>query len=142
MNFLRIILPFRVIVVLVSFASPAWGQMGGGATYRPAQPTFSPWLNLYQKNGGALDNYHTFVLPDMQLRDTLRQQNTMIQEQGQGIRELSGQMTAAQQARVPAHPTGTGGVFMDYSHYYGLSGQASGQATRQRPAVRAPGRGR
>ncbi len=118
----------RVALALVAIAlgSQAIQAQGiPGATYRPSQPTFSPWLNLYQKNSGPLDNYHTYVRPEMQLRDTLRQQHTMLREQGEGILELSGQMEAVQHGRSPAHPTGAGSVFMDYGHYYDLKSPAS-----------------
>jgi hypothetical protein len=137
MRFLCCLIVLGVVAALpAAQEARAQGVPGGG--YQPTQPTFSPWMSLYQHNSGPLDNYHTFVRPQMQLQDTLRQQRTILQDQGEGIQELSGKMNAVQQGRSPAHPTGAGSVFMDYSHYYDASGSANRQrATVQRPTSRA-----
>jgi len=142
MSVLRRIAVLGIVSVAALNAQLGLAQGVPGASYRPAQPTFSPWLNLYQRNSGPLDNYHTFVRPEMQLRATLRQQRTMLQDQGEGLRELSGQVSAVQQSRAPAHPTGAGSVFMDYEHYYDFTGSANRpRSAIQRPTSRASTRG-
>jgi hypothetical protein len=116
----------------------ARGQGYSGSGYQPSTPTFSPWLNLYQRNAGPLDNYHTFVRPERQLQDTLRQQASAIQRQGEGIRGLTGQVNDLREGRSPAHPTGAGSVFMDYGHYYDWN---AGAAPTRPAAPRLPARG-
>jgi len=53
--------------ILLLSALPAYAQ-GYGAPYSP-YPAISPWMSLYQKQGGPLDPYHTFVQPQLQLLD-------------------------------------------------------------------------
>jgi len=79
----------------------------------------SPWLNLNRNDGGILDNYHTFVQPEIQLRKTLTQQKHQLQQQGTSIRALGQQMTDFKREST-ARPTGTGSVFMNYSHYFAV----------------------
>lgn len=118
---------FAAALVLsgASFGLPAvWAQAGPRASYQPSVPTLSTWFSLYQRNSGPLDNYHTFVRPERQLQDAMRQQSTAIQRQAEGIRGLTGQMSELRQGRSPAHPTGAGSIFMDYGHYYDLKTSA------------------
>ena len=42
-------------------------------------PALSPWLNLYQRQGGPVDNYHMYVQPNLQLQNTLQNQQMGIQ---------------------------------------------------------------
>jgi hypothetical protein len=106
------VLLFAAVGILHGSGPAAEAQM-----YQPPRPTISPWMYLFQRNAGPIGNYHSYVRPEMQLRDTLRQQNMRIQQQnaalqatGQQVQEIEGQRTI--------RPTGTGSVFMDYSHYY------------------------
>ena len=138
MNLLRCMAASTVVCAVALSVQPVRAQGAPGATYRPSAPTISSWMNLYQRNSGPLDNYHTFVRPERQLRDTLRQQSNSIQWQGEGIRGLTGQMNEFREGRSLAHPTGTGSVFMDYSHYYDQKAFA-GSARPSSP--RLPGRG-
>ncbi len=108
-------------------AGMACAQSAQSGLYQPAYPTLSPWLNLYQRNTGPLDPYHMYVRPEMQLRDTLRRQDTRIQQQGVGIGRLKGQVSELEKGG-PLRPTGTGSVFMDYSHYYDLEGGPAGHS--------------
>jgi hypothetical protein len=103
-------------------------------------PTFSPWFGLYQRNGGPLDNYHTFVRPKIELANTLQGQQAAIQRNTAGINSL-GQDVQQLQEPGTVRPTGTGSVFMNYSHYYGT--QATGpqvvqHSTTRRVATRMP----
>ncbi len=124
MNRVRCVAAATVLCAAALSVQAVWAQGSPRASYQPSVPTLSTWFNLYQRNSGALDNYHTFVRPERQLQDALRQQNTTIQRQGEGIRGLTGQMNELQQGRSPAHPTGAGSVFMDYGHYYNLKTSA------------------
>jgi len=105
-------------VVLAVVSSPDWAE--AQTTYRPSSPLFSPWLNLYQRNSGPLDPYHTMVLPRFQMRNAFQQQasdidlnNAMINANGQQIMQM--------QAEGAVESTGTASVFMQYSHYYPMA---------------------
>ena len=85
--------------------------------FQPSSPTLSPWLNLYQDSQGPLDNYHSYVRPQMELRDTLSQQRTINQTTSQDLRTLRD--SAAGPSKDPrVRATGTRAGYMSYSHYY------------------------
>ena len=97
------------------------------------RPTLSPWFGLYQRNGGPLDNYHTFVQPRIELDNTLQRHQTAIQRNNAGVTSIGRELShLAEQDQ--AHPTGSNSVFMHYSHYY--PAQGGGGRTMQ-GAVRA-----
>jgi hypothetical protein len=119
------------VLLLAIVTSPDWA--GAQTTYRPSSPTFSPWLNLYQRNSGPLDPYHTMVLPRFQLRNTLQQQASEIDLNSSMI-NTNGQQLSQIQEQGGVEPTGTGSVFMQYSHYYpsGPNGARVGLAATAR----------
>ncbi len=90
----------------------------GYMRYSPSTPTLSPWLNLYNKNAGPIDNYHNYVRPQMQLRDTLQQQENQIGQQGSTIRSLGQQVTRMGETGNKMAPTGIGSRYMNLSHFY------------------------
>jgi hypothetical protein len=102
--------------------------------YTPPSPGFSPWLNLFQRNTGPLDNYHNYVRPQFEMRDTLRQQNALNQRQAASLNRLSDRVANLQKGETPVRPTGTASVFNNYSHYYpsAHSGQGGGKAVARR----------
>ena len=102
--------------IWVGLTAGASAQNPGGR-YQPAQPTISPWMGLYSRNTGALDNYHTFVRPTQELRTTIQQQNTQTQQNHDVLQNLRTQVHDL--AQPPMRSTGAGSVFMDYSHYFG-----------------------
>jgi hypothetical protein len=106
-------------------ATVGYGQ-GVGTPYRSPNPPLSPWLNLYQKKGGPVDNYHMYVQPDLQLRDTLQQQQSDIQRQTSNLTTLGHQVTQMQQERTRlVAPTGQGGGFMNHGHYFSAQSAAA-----------------
>lgn len=119
------------LAALLLSVGGAVGQM----PYTPPSPTFSPWLNLFQRNTGPLDNYHTYVRPQFEMRDTLRQQSLTNQRQAAGLQNLTDRVGNLQKAgETSIRPTGTASVFGSYSHYYPSagSGGARPQARRTR----------
>ena len=80
-----------------------------------------------------MDNYHSFVRPEIQLRNNLRQQQTAIQQQGDRLHGLRDDVRDLEKDGTTIRATGTNSVFMDYGHYY-YSDIRSGAAT-----VRGPG---
>ena len=90
--------------------------------YSPSRPTFSPYFGLFRQDSGILPNYYTFVRPEQQLRETFRRGDATVRRQGAAIDSLERQVSVFERETM-ARPTGTGSVFMDYSHYYpGYSG--------------------
>ena len=70
-----ILFAIAVFALASAAAIPLFAQPGG---YQPAPP-LSPWLNLYRKQGGPVDNYHMYVQPQLQLQDTLHAQQMGIE---------------------------------------------------------------
>ena len=69
-------------------------QSAAAQYYTPQTPAISPWMGLWQKNTGALDNYHSFVLPQMQLDQTLQMQNAALVRQQAGLQGLNNALQA------------------------------------------------
>jgi hypothetical protein len=116
-----------LVLVVGGFASasPALAQ----PRYYPPNGPISPWMNLFQRQPGPLDNYHSYVRPELQLRNTLGLQNTALQQQAAGLRLLGEGQQAGQ---IPA--TGTASVFMNFSHYYPTMGGWASAARLHTPS--------
>ena len=96
------------------------GRSSSGYVNRFSSPRLSPWLNFFRNDPGPVDNYNRFVRRDIQLRNTLRQQQIGLQQQRSAINLLGNQFQRAQQNSTVS-PTGTGSVFMNYMHYYPMA---------------------
>jgi len=123
------ILRFLAVAIVVCLIAPggqeAFAQALGPVRYETQlYPPLSPWLKLYYRQAGPLDNYHSFVRPELQLRETLRRQALLIQQQSAGMSDLRSEVTGLQTGG-PVRPTGAGAVFMGYSHYYDMRGSQS-----------------
>ncbi len=102
----------------------SWGRPVQAQGYVPQRPVFSPYLNLYNRDSGILNNYFTYVRPRQQLQTALERQQANIQRQrasiqqhNQAIRGLQYQVSELNR-RTGVRPTGTGSWFNNYSHYY------------------------
>jgi hypothetical protein len=94
------------------------------------RPTISPWMQMFNRNTGPLDNYHTYVRPQMELNDQLRSQNAAIQRNRTDVSSLGQDVNRMQdERRRPIRPTGANSVFGDYSHYFPSTGQHSAFST-------------
>ena len=114
----RLAIALAFSVSLAALAEPSPAATPSGKYYRPPTPTFSPWFDMFERNTGPLDNYHSFVRPTQRLYGTLQNQGTGLQRQDTGMRSL-GRQVQQQQSRQPnVRPTGTGSTFMNLSHYY------------------------
>jgi hypothetical protein len=114
-----------VLVWTVLTAAALLGAQPGLAQppTRYPNPVFSPYLDLFRANPGPLPNYYQFVRPKQELLKTLQSQNTQLERQRASLGSLRQQVDIME--RQPgAAPTGIGGGFMNYSHYY---------STRQTP---------
>jgi hypothetical protein len=116
----RLILLSLTLAVGALWASSAYAQ----PRYYPTQGPISPWMNMWQRKPGPLDNYHTYVQPEMQLQGVVSQQHKALMRNATGIQTLGEAMEGAnRQDQVRA--TGTGSVFMEYSHYYPMGARGS-----------------
>jgi hypothetical protein len=88
--------------------------------YMPARPTISPYFGYFTYGGSTpLGPYLTIVRPEMWLSDTLARQRAALRGMSTIVeRPRGGPPRAAARGGVPSTATGTGGVFMDYSHFY------------------------
>lgn len=111
----RSVLVWAVLMgVTLLLSRPALAQApGGGYT----KPIFSPYLDLFRTDPGPLPNYYQFVRPKQQLLKTLQNQNTQLERQRASLGALR-QQVSTMERQSEARPTGIGGGFMNYSHYY------------------------
>ena len=112
-------LVIAAVALLADLSAFAQGPPGQRpfAPYRPTRPTFSPWFNLYREDAGVLDNYHTFVRPEIRLRNALNRQEYDINRQRMDFQSMRQNMSGMQRT-LGMRPTGASSSFMNYSHYY------------------------
>jgi hypothetical protein len=102
----------------------AFAQRGGiyhdGANPYNSRPTVSPYLNLLQGGGGALNlpQYQTLVRPFLEQQAINDRNSFNTQLMGRQINTLQTQVNRNQFApgRATGHPT----RYMNYSHYYSM----------------------
>jgi hypothetical protein len=130
----KLILLSLVVATAAGWTSSAFAQ----TRYYPTRGPISPWMNMWQRKPGPLDNYHTYVQPDLQLQRVISQQHNALTQNAAGLQSLDMQMQGQRDLRVP--PTGTGSTFMELSHYYPTRG-GSAVHSRSMPRAAGPGRG-
>ena len=130
----------KLFLLSLLFVSAVWTPMAFAQPgYYPSRGPISPWMNMWQRQPGPLDNYHSYVQPQLQLQNQITQQNRSLMQNAQGLESLSQQVNNNQK-ESQVHPTGTGSVFMDFSHYYpSMGGRGMG---RQRSMSRGGAQGR
>ncbi len=117
----NIVLTAAILAGGTILAQPAAGQ--APMTYAPQSPAVSPWMGLWQQNTGALDNYHTFVQPQMEVNAALQMQGAALNRQAARLQALNNDIAQPQRNPGGMVPTGQGATFMSYSHYFGGAGQ-------------------
>ena len=119
---------FNTILAVIIFSVGAFVSQSALAqylagSYTPQTPLISPWMGLWGRNTGPLDNYHNSVLPQMELDATLQQQNAALRRQSGRLQDFHNEVQQSQMSPSGMAPTGQGATFMNYSHYYGGSRQ-------------------
>jgi hypothetical protein len=106
-----------VILSLVAVASsPLYAQRPLRRYQPPGGPTLSPYENYNSPNFGTVPSvYQSYILPQRQLQRNLYD---LSRSQQADFRKLENQLM--QFKNSTAAPTGVGGSFMNYSHYYQL----------------------
>jgi hypothetical protein len=84
-------------------------RAGTSGRYQPSRPTVSPYINLFRNDRGPLPNYHLYVRPVLQQQSINAQQGQAVQQLEQGLRQTQA---------TPLGPTGIGGGYRNFSHYY------------------------
>ena len=78
------------------------------------KPAISPWLSMFNDNrGGVLDNYHTFVAPQLQMQKEFAQQERQMQQQQAQINKALN----PPKKRMGYSPS-NGAGYRQYLHYY------------------------
>jgi len=125
-----------VLAVLLLVGGTILAQSASAqSVYSPQTPAVSPWMGLWQKNTGTVDNYHSVVLPQLQLNQTLQMQNAALNRQEAGLQNLSSDIAQPKWDQTRIAATGQGATFMNYSHYYG------GNRQMAHPVARSAARG-
>jgi hypothetical protein len=118
---IRSVLASALFVGFTLSAMPLFGQLGG--VPNPGGPVLSPWLNLYNRSPGPVDNYHMYVQPAVQLQNTLQSQQMGIQHNAAAVNSVADQFTSQADAYyATATPTGNGATFMNQSRYFNNNG--------------------
>ena len=104
---------YRTVMLAISIlsVSTAYAQSGGSNYQAPKGGTISPWIKLFDRNSSGVDNYHALVRPEIQLRSAMKQQDM-------GLKDLTSQVDNNKDKLEKFSATGSGSVFMQYSHYY------------------------
>lgn len=126
MNRLLLLLATLIGSALLSCVQPAEAQYPPPRSPYFSSSRFSPWLELYRRDPGVLGAYLSHVRPRQELQSILGQQALSLQRQQASVRSLQGQVYRLEQAGS-LRPTGTGSVFMNYSHYYPALGFGGGR---------------
>ena len=107
---------FAVILITGSQADTFAQQPGPPAT-SPYQQRLSPYLDLLRADNSVLSPYHSFVRPRQQFNQRLRWQASRI---GQ-LEQNAARLQSSRQAFSSRMPTGRGGRFQSYLHFYPTS---------------------
>tara|TARA_R110002049_G_scaffold4601_4_gene31927 strand:+ start:176625 stop:177050 length:426 start_codon:yes stop_codon:yes gene_type:complete len=84
---------------------------GKAIQYEP-RPTLSPYLNLLRNDDSVLSPYHSFVVPRRQQQQARQAQNDQIRSLQRRLNH-TGQIPGGDRT-----PTGRGGYFQTYMHYF------------------------
>lgn len=84
----------------------------------PYQQRLSPYLDLFRADASLLSPYHSFVVPRREVRQQLRRQSYQINRLQQQAVGLESRLDHSPGTRLP---TGRGGSFNNYLHYYRLN---------------------
>lgn len=108
---LRLTSASAVLVLILAASSSAFAQFPRYTP--PGGPTMPRALDYFRRDVGVLDPYNTFIAPGRQMESNFRELQA---REAYNTRQLQQEIT--QLRRSTAAPTGTGGTFMNYSHYY------------------------
>jgi hypothetical protein len=146
--------PILFTLAILAFSAvsalPLCGQGVGGYGPYGQPPALSPWLNLYQKQGGPVDNYHMYVQPQLQLQNAFQAQRITNQRNAFEIDNVMSQMEAV--STLPQQ-TGVGATFMNHGVYFnnyrqaglgsgtpGIAGNTQNRGNWTLPAANSNGR--
>ena len=127
------------LACLAGSVRPSYGQVGG--VPGPFGTPVSPWMNMYQRHGGPLDNYHMFVQPAEQQQNALQNLQYGIQHNANALTSVADEFTSQTQAYSAAgSPTGVSAGFMNQGRYFNNAGIGSGGGAFERTGTGGFGR--
>jgi len=103
---------FGLCVVVVAMSESVSAQ---------TRPPISPWLSMFNNSrGNVLDNYHTYVMPQMQIQQEFAQQERQMRQQQMQQRSLEGQIDKVLNPpkKRPSYSSSNGAGYRQYLHYY------------------------
>ncbi len=80
------------------------------------RPTVSPYLNLFRGNSGPVPNYQTLVRPQLNQLETNRMLRLDVERNAGHIQQVEQNVATLRDPKIA--PTGAGGSFYSYSHFY------------------------
>jgi hypothetical protein len=108
----------RVLVVGCATLAVVPTQAQDAWPYHPVRPTMSPNMEYLRKSTGPMGTYLSDVRPAIQLNDVLARQQSMIRRDQTAISTIEQSVPVSSFAPQQIPRTGSGGAFMDYSHFY------------------------
>src|SRR5262245_17507422 len=121
---IRTIAGLLVALSLLAMAGRAQAQI---RYQSKAGPTLPVQLNYFRRDVGLLDQYNAFVQPQRQLEARLQQMTAQQQADFRAAQQQIEQIKVIRPST--AAPTGVGGGYFNYLHYYRLP--TSAPARRQ-----------
>lgn len=109
-----------VVLIGCSIQQAAHAQGNAFGAGRPSAPyrhqqQLSPYLDLLRSDNSVLSPYHTFVRPRREVRRALNQQASDLHRLE---RATIGSHSTSRRDSSSRLPTGRGGTFHNYLHYY------------------------
>jgi hypothetical protein len=108
---------FLGATLFVLVATPSYAQQ---RYQSPSGPTITPYLDYFRQPTGVLDRYNQYVVPRRQMRQRLTQQDTLLRGLNTRVSEVNDEIQRVREPTIT--PTGVGSSFMNYSHFYNMSG--------------------
>jgi hypothetical protein len=118
-----LILGITAVLGSIGAAEPAAAQTmyprGPGANSSQYQPRLSPYLDLLRRDNSVLSPYHSFVVPRRGIYQQQMQQSAQIGRLQQDANQRA-RSNAGNGSRLP---TGRGGQFQNYMHFFPRNNQ-------------------
>ena len=117
-----LLLAFFVLLGSLGFSRQAAAQVSQSRVAQqhvaPYRPKLSPYLDLLRNDNSILNPYHSFVLPRRELHQQQARQAGEISRLEQATFGRFAPNAPSQTSRLP---TGRGGRFQTYLHFYDLN---------------------
>ena len=119
---LPLLLGLAILAVCLIVNSECYAQRS--SRYEPSSPTVSPYLNLLRRDSGGVPNYYSFIRPQQRQQTVNNRQRVVNQQIGRALQRQQDELLQfGDQMQTQITPTGSGSVFLNFSHYYFAPGR-------------------